>query len=83
MTIGMQIPRFQGCIGFIDGTPIKIQKPWNNVAQGWWFNGQKKMYFMNNMVVVDHHGLFIYLDVGYPCSFHDVIIMCESHLYKN
>jgi hypothetical protein len=47
-----------------------------------WFNGWKKMYFMNNMVVV-HHGLFIYLDVGYPCSFHDVTILCESHLYKN
>jgi hypothetical protein len=42
-----------------------------------------KMYFMNNMVVVDHHGLFIYLDVGYPCSFHDVTIMCESLLYIN
>ncbi len=28
----MYIPKFQGCIGFIDGTFIKIQKPWNNVV---------------------------------------------------
>ncbi len=33
----MQIPKFQGCIGFIDGTLIKIRKPWNNVVHGLWF----------------------------------------------
>jgi hypothetical protein len=32
MTIDMQIPKFQGCIGFIDGILIKIRKPWNNVV---------------------------------------------------
>ncbi len=81
--MGMQIPKFQGCIGLINGSLIKIQKPWNNAAHGLWFNGQKKMCFMNSMVVVDHHGLFIYLEVGYQCSFHDVTILHESHLYKN
>ncbi len=39
------------------------------------------MYFMNNMV--DHCGLFIYMNVGYPSSFHNVTIMCESNVYKN
>jgi hypothetical protein len=34
------------------------------------------------MVIVDHCGLFIYLNVGYPSSFHNVTIMCESNLYK-
>lgn len=24
-----------------------------------------KMYYMNNVVVLDHHGLFIYLDIEY------------------
>jgi hypothetical protein len=35
------------------------------------------------MVVVDHCALFIYLDVGYPSSFHDVTIMLKLYLYKN
>jgi hypothetical protein len=38
---------------------------------------------MNNMVIVDHCGLFIYMNVGYPSSFHDVTIMFESNVYKN
>jgi len=66
MTIGMQIPKFQGCIGFIAETSIKILKPWNNVAHGLWFNGRKNMYFMNNMVVVDHHGLIHLLGCWLP-----------------
>jgi hypothetical protein len=41
------------------------------------------MYYMNNMLVLDHHGLFIYLNNGYHGSFHDVNILCESNLYKN
>jgi len=72
MTIGMQILEFQGCIAFIDGIFFKNLKTLDNVAHGLWFNGWKKMHFMNNIVVMDHHGLFIYLDVGYQDSFHDV-----------
>jgi hypothetical protein len=45
--------------------------------------GIKKLYFVNNMVVVNHHESFIYLDVGYPSSFHDVTILHQSDLYKN
>ncbi len=41
------------------------------------------MYCMNNSVVVNHHGLFVYLDLRYPSSFHNVSILCESKLYKN
>jgi hypothetical protein len=41
------------------------------------------MYYMNNKVVFNHHGLFIYLDGGYLDSFHDVSIQQESNLYKN
>jgi hypothetical protein len=42
----------------------------------------KKMYYMNNMVI-NHCGFFIYLDLGYLCSFHNVNIMCGLKLYKN
>ncbi len=38
---------------------------------------------MNNIMVVHHlQGLFIYLDFGYPSSYHDVIILHQSELHK-
>jgi hypothetical protein len=27
---------------------------------------------MNNMIIIDNQGLFIYINVGYPRSYHDV-----------
>jgi hypothetical protein len=38
---------------------------------------------MNNTMVVDHCGLFIYLDVGHQGSFHVIIIQHQSNLYKS
>ena len=72
---------FPGCIGFIDGTLVEIQRPWHNPNHAKWFNGRKKMYCMNNIVVVDHDGLFIHVDPGYPGSYHDENIFRHSHLY--
>ena len=66
------IPSFPSCIGIIDGTLVKIRRPWKNPEHNKWFNGRKKMYCMNNIVIVDHHGLFIYVNPTYPGSFHDV-----------
>jgi hypothetical protein len=48
-----------------------------------WYNGRKSMYAVNNTVVVDHDGLLIYVDPGYPGSFHDVNCLRRSDLYKN
>lgn len=38
---------------------------------------------MNNAFVIDHCGLFIYFDIEYPSSMHDVTILCEYDLYKD
>ncbi len=38
---------------------------------------------MNNMIFLDHCGLFIYLDKRYPRSYHNVTILHQSNLYKN
>ncbi len=38
---------------------------------------------MNNMVILDHKGLFIYIDGGYPCSFFYVNILQHSSVYKD
>jgi hypothetical protein len=41
------------------------------------------MYCMNNTMVVDHHGLFIYLDLEYPRLFHEVSILRQSNIHTN
>jgi hypothetical protein len=70
-------------IGFVDGNFIKIHKPWNNPAHYSWFNGQKKMCCMNNTVVMDNRGLFIYLHLGYPRSYHDIKILRQLDIHKS
>jgi hypothetical protein len=75
------IPKFQSYIGLIDGTLIKIRKPWNNPKHKIWFNGCMKIYSMNNTMVIDHQGLFLYLDFGYLKIYHDVTIFCPLELH--
>jgi hypothetical protein len=58
-------------------------KLWNNPSHHNWFKGRKKMYCMNNIVVVDHYGLFIYLDLVYLRSYHDVNIFCQLNIHKS
>jgi hypothetical protein len=38
---------------------------------------------MKSTVIVDHDGLFIYVDPGYPGSFLDVTILQQSELHTN
>jgi hypothetical protein len=58
-------------------------KLWNNPSHHNWFKGRKNLYCMNNLVVVDHYGLFIYLDLGYLRSYHDVNIFCQLNIHKS
>jgi DDE superfamily endonuclease len=41
------------------------------------------MYPMDSTVIVGHDGLFMYVDPGYPGSFHDVTILQQSELHTN
>ena len=82
LDLARTVPQLPGCIGFIDGTLCQIRRPFNNPLHGNWFNGRKKMYCLNNTVVVDHNGLFVYVDIGYPGKFHDVNILRLSDLFK-
>ncbi|XXQ39249.1 DDE superfamily endonuclease [Plasmodiophora brassicae] len=81
--LGRTLPEMPGCIGNIDGTLVRIPRPHNNPEHGRWFNGRKKMYAMNNTVVIDHFGLIRYVDPGYPGSFHDVNCLRQSNLATN
>lgn len=80
--LGAQLPQFQGCIGFIDGTLIKIRRPKIDDHRVF-FNDWKKIYSLNNIIVVDHNGLFIHMDLGFPGSYHDVNILCSSYFHRN
>ena len=46
------------CIGIVDGTFVKIRKPWNNLEHSKWFNGHKNMCCMHNTIVVSHEGYY-------------------------
>lgn len=37
---------------------------------------------MNIIVVMDHYGLFIYIDLKYSKSYHDIIIFHLSNIHK-
>lgn len=47
-------PYSSRCIGFIDDILIKFRRPWNHSNYVEWFNGCKKMYCMNNTIVMSH-----------------------------
>ena len=44
---------------------------------------EKKIYSLNNIVVVDHDGLFIYIDPSLAGSFHDVRCLRNTDLGLN
>jgi hypothetical protein len=57
------IPEFQDCIGIIDGTLVKLRRPKDASIQRMYYSGCKKMHFMNNTVISDHHGFIIHLEL--------------------
>ena len=63
---GTRLDEFLGSIGYIDGTLVKIRRPFQDPEHNRWFHGCKKMYSVNNTVIVDHDGLFIFVDPGFP-----------------
>ncbi len=81
VALGNQLRELPWCLGFIDETLVEIQKPWKDPKHQTWFNGHKKMYAMNNTMILDHHGLFIYIDLGYLGSYHDVSIVRHLAIY--
>jgi DDE superfamily endonuclease len=80
--LGSRLAEFPGCIGHIDGTLCRIQRPRIENHKSY-YNKRKEMYCFNNVVIVDHYGLFIYCDAGYAGSFHDVRCLRASHIHAN
>jgi hypothetical protein len=53
------LPDFPGCIGHVDGTLCRINRP-NYAEHKRYYNKRKAMYFFNNVIIVDHDGLINY-----------------------
>jgi hypothetical protein len=78
-----RLPDLPGCIGHLDGTLCRINRPFDIGADHRrYYNGRKHIYCFNNTVVVDHDGLFIFVDPGYAGSFHDVNCLRNSDLHR-
>jgi DDE superfamily endonuclease len=81
--LSQRLPGFPGFIGHLDGTLCHINRPSDIGADHRRYkNGRKHMYCFNNIVVVDHDGLFIFFDPGYAGSFHDVTCLRNSYLHR-
>ena len=76
------IPELPGCLGHIDGTLCRIRRPVGPNHKSY-YNGRKKLYCFNNVVVVDHNGLFIYVAAGFAGSFHDARTLRATDLAQN
>jgi DDE superfamily endonuclease len=80
--LSQRLIEFPGCIGHVDGTLCQINRP--RIAEHKrYYNNRKKMYCFNNVVIIDHDGLFIYVDAGFAGSFHDVRCLRNSHIHHN
>lgn len=76
------LPDFPGCIGHVDGTLCRINRP--NIAEHKrYYNKRKAMYCFNNVIIVDHDGLIIYCEPAFTGSFHDVRCLRNSHIHLN
>ena len=76
------LPGFEGCIGHIDGTLCRILRP-KIPEHKKYYNNRKSMYCFNNVIVIDHDGLFIYIEAGFAGSFHDVRCLRLTNLFRN
>jgi DDE superfamily endonuclease len=80
--LARRLSEFPGCIGHVDGTLCEINRPAIHEHKRY-YNNRKKMYCFNNVVIIDHDGLFIYIDAGFAGSFHDFRCLRNSHIHQN
>jgi hypothetical protein len=74
------LPDFPGCIGHTDG--MLCNSP-DDIECCKYYSGRKHMYWFNNVVTIDHYGLFFYVDAGFAESFHGVRCLRASDIYDN
>jgi len=68
-------------IGAIDGTHFILQNA--PQKEKYLYFTRKKRYALHCQGIVDHRGIFINYDVGWPGSVHDAKVYRNSHFYSN
>ncbi|CAG8592823.1 13492_t:CDS:2, partial [Cetraspora pellucida] len=71
---------FPNVIGALDGSYINLFEAPSKPNKDVYFT-RKRQYAIHLQAVVDHQGLFINYNVGYPASVHDVKVFWNSSLY--
>jgi hypothetical protein len=72
---------FNNVIGAIDGTHIILGIAPLKQPEIYW--NQKKKYSIQCQGIVDHRGIFIDYEIGWPGSVHDAKVYRNSFFYKN
>jgi hypothetical protein len=78
--LSQRVSEFPGCPEHLEGTLSRINQP-RVPEHKRYFNNRIKMYCFNNVVIVDHNGLFIYVDAGFVGSYHDVRCLRNSNIH--
>lgn len=61
--LGSPNPYSRGCIGLVDETLVEIRKLCKNGHHSRGSNMRKKMFCMNNTMIVSHEGIFLHFDL--------------------
>jgi hypothetical protein len=80
VALGNQLCELLRCLRFIDMTLVEIQSH-GRIQNMTWFNDHKEIYAMNNTMVLEHHGLFICIELAYHGFYHDVNSIHHSAIY--
>ncbi|CAG8514486.1 194_t:CDS:1 [Cetraspora pellucida] len=76
-----QMQEFSLVIGAIDGSHIPFLQAPDRINKDVYFS-RKHHYGIHLQGVVDHKGLFINYDIGWPASVHDAKVFQNSNIYK-
>jgi hypothetical protein len=72
---------FENVIGAIDGTHIILANAPLKQPEIYW--NRKKKYSIQCQGIVNHHGVFIDYEIGWPGSVHDAKVYRNSYFYQN
>ncbi|CAI2184044.1 4249_t:CDS:2 [Funneliformis geosporum] len=71
----------ENVIGAIDGSHIVLANAPLKQPESYW--SRKKRYSIQLQGIVDHKGIFIDYEIGWPSSVHDAKVYKNSHFYLN
>lgn len=78
--IEQKAEHLKNCIGFVDGTVIRIARPSNNAIQRAVYNGHKRSHALKFQPIVLPDGLAIHVDGVHEGRRHDVTLWNRSNL---